>query len=124
MLYGCRWRREGAVGSAVGGGREGAPALDLALPLGEAAEDRVDRIGAGDVAQRRLRRRGQLDQRGAELLRIAGLAVIVAAVGRPGLGRERRVVGNRPGAVAHRAAVEEVGAEETRLDDGDLDAEI
>src|SRR3546814_18343205 len=90
MLYGCRWRREGAVGSAVGGGREGAPALDLALPLGEAAEDRVDRIGAGDVAQRRLRRRGQLAQRGAELLGLAGLALLVAAVTRTALRRGRR----------------------------------
>src|SRR3546814_6710316 len=37
--------------------------------------------------------------------------------------RQLGIVGDVPTAVAHRAAVEEVGAEEAGLDDGDVNAE-
>src|SRR3546814_5862191 len=64
-----------------------------------------------------------LDQRRAQLSRVAGLAVVVALVGGLRLCRQLGIVGDVPTAVAHRAAVEEVGAEEDGLDDGDVNAE-
>ena len=98
--------------------REVPVRVDLRLQIGDLLLGGGDGIGAGDEAARRRLLAGDRDERSRELGRVAGLP---AVLGFPVLDqRPSALVVVRDGrlGVVRRLLREELGAEESRIDDG------
>src|SRR5690606_24290421 len=108
----------------IGQYRSIAPLLDLPAHDRQLAVHHLQGVGASQIAQRRLFFGGQTHQHRTQPGGIAELLVVVGCRGSLDLLAELRVILQAPAAQGGRAAVEEIGAERPRLDDGNVDAEL
>jgi hypothetical protein len=117
-------QRQAKLGLHIGGGGEDAPRLALALYGRVLLGDALAAIGTEGQAQRGMRRVRKLDEGIGECHRIAGLVVIDLRDKRAHRARRGIVVGETDVGFDKRLGViENVAAEEARLDDGNVDSQ-
>ena len=97
--------------------------VDLLLALGELFLGLCDGVGAGDEPQRRLLELGDRHDRLREFDRVAGLFAVHAVPERVLGGVALGVVPDRHRRIVRRLLCEQLGAEEARIDNRDMDPE-